>query len=243
MGLQDLSTCVGAYHCDTAGYDAANTRITDQTAYGNHLDLVTGTPVFTTRDGFECLDMDNTFWFEGDSPLLPRGSYVAVFVANLPGSDGTTYPISTASPRLVNDDFDGVPTGLSDADWLSSAYQRRTMRVLGATVSVHDRVGQNVSNVVSLESMALVTGAFPADPAVIQAALNGAAASSSPGFNNDDEGSRTGSRLRIGQLKSTAITAGRYFALKRLYFFAGNVFDHASFDTERAAEMATWGIV
>jgi hypothetical protein len=241
MGLQDLDTCIGAYHCESAG--VVGGALIDQTAYGNDLPLITGTPVFNTRDGFECMDLDNTYWFEGPSLLLTRGSMAVVAVINGTQADGTLAAVNTIRGTWSAGNFDGVPNNAVDADWFSSTWQRRYVGFFGQSPRLNERGGTSQAGTDFVSgAISLITGAFPGYPAQIQASTNTQAVQTSA-FAAGSTACRIGHQMRIGHLKASGgLTGGRYCSLKRVYFFAGNVFDHPDFTTQRAAEIVAWGI-
>jgi hypothetical protein len=239
-GMIDLDTCVAAYYCDTAGVVAD--VLVDQTAYGNDLTLVTGTAVFETRDTFECLSLNNTFWFEGESALLPWGSIVVVAVVDGAAGDGALEAIITASPIDEDDDHEGLEI-LTDAEWLSSTYERRRVTFTDETPRISDRAGTAaVCTNFTIGAMNILTGAWTTETGE----LKGATDSQTPveaAYTNNYNASRVGDRMRVGQLKTSGgLTALKYLALKRIFIFTGDVFTHADYATKLAEEKALWNI-
>lgn len=240
MSLQDLDTCVAAYYCDSDGVVGGN--LIDQTEFGNDL-VGAGTPVFATRDGFEVMDFDNAFWFEGMSPLLPGGSMVLVGVVDIDAGSGSLHVVNTAAKNAAVGNFDAVPPDNSDADWLSSTYQRKSIFFTSNSARGFDRVGTSATaGNFTAGAMNIVTAAFPTVPYEIQAAL-GTGTVAASAYSAAVSAPRTGAMVRIGHLKASGgITAGKYCAAKRVYFFRGNVFDHAGFAAAMAAEKVLWGV-
>jgi hypothetical protein len=239
-GMIDLDTCVAAYHCESAGVVAS--ELVDQTAYGNDLALVTGTPVFTTYDTFECLDLNNTYWFEGPSALLPSGSIVVVACVDGIAGDGNLEAIITSSPIDEDDDHEGLEA-LTDAEWLSSTYERRRVFWNTNAPRISDRIGTSATTAsFTASQMNIVTGAWLTELGT----LNGATNTETPivgTYTNNYNASRIGNLMRVGQLKTSGgITATRFLALKRIFIFTGNVFTHADYATKLAAEKALWNI-
>ena len=64
MAASDLASYAQGYifdDSDTDLWDSANTRFLDQSGYGAHLKISTGTANFQTVDTYRGLKLDNTF--------------------------------------------------------------------------------------------------------------------------------------------------------------------------------------
>lgn len=242
MGLQDLSNCVAAYHLEPAG--VVGGQLIDQSGYGNHLDLIFGTPLYATRDGIEMMDFDNSFWFEGRNVMLSGGSVAVVGCLSMAGSEGVLYPVNTVSIKTTAGNFNALPYENTDAEWFSSTYQIKGVGFSQSrAVTLNDRTGVATPGAVWTNDQAnLFVGCFDI---ATQTAI-GARGSDTPTSNAVASGitaARDGALIRIGHIRSSgSFLTGRYVSAKRLYFFADNVFNHPSFATERAAEIAAWGI-
>lgn len=116
-----MATLVGSYRFTTAGYDAANSRLIDESGLGNHLPLLSGTPDFTgvynTKTAFK---MFGTAYFGGPNILLPEcWSAISVLHPNLSGAEtlnyiwgtGRVYAYSTPGHDSASQPFeDGTST-------------------------------------------------------------------------------------------------------------------------------------
>lgn len=242
--LKELSTCVAAYSCDATGYDSISKKLVDGSGYGNHLDLKVGTaPIFATRDGYQVMDFDNTYYFEGDSPLPPAGSIVLVGVTSHTGGDGNLYIINTASRKALAGNFDAVPPDNSDSEWFAGTYGRRPIFFNSMSPRIFGWTGgqQAIGSAFSAGQMNMFSASVNQAPAQLQAAT-GAQSRQVSNFSKNAHASIYGDMLRIGHIKASDTLSGSYIALKRAYFFLGNVFEHPEFEAARAAEMAAWGI-
>jgi hypothetical protein len=89
----DLRRCTGWFTCDSAGYDAGNARLIDQSGLGLHFPLVGPAPAFITRAGVDCIDLDNTFYFERYNLIPVHGSVVIKFHTDSTGSINSILPM------------------------------------------------------------------------------------------------------------------------------------------------------
>lgn len=68
-----MAELIASYRLALAGYDAANTRLIDESGMGNHLPLLAGAPDFTgVYSAKTCFKMHGTAYFGGPSLLLPE---------------------------------------------------------------------------------------------------------------------------------------------------------------------------
>jgi len=88
-----MATLVGSYRFTAAGYDAANTRLIDESGMGNHLPLIAGSPDFTgSYDSKTAFKMFGTAYFGGPNILLPEcWSAISVLHPNISGAETLNY--------------------------------------------------------------------------------------------------------------------------------------------------------
>lgn len=245
-----LDTCIGRYHLDATGFDAVGDRLVDLSGYGNHLAISGATdPTYRTVGGFQCIEFTNTYWFEGDSNLPPEFSWLFVGAADYAAADGTLRIVNTADRNFnTADDRDGNPAAISDADWHSTVYKQKAIELVIMTPRIYDDIGVAQSGAAwSTNTMDLHLGAVRGLPAQLLAAGKTGVASASNFLAGVQTASnpRTGSRMRVGHLKSAAgaLASSKWVAGKRLFIFEGVVFDHAGFAAALAAEKTAFGIV
>lgn len=238
---------IAHYKLDAEGWDAANARLADASGFGNHLGIVNAaSPTYATRDGFQCIDFTNTYYFHGEWALPPLWSGVFVGCVNLPGVEGTCYPFATARNKTADNNHTDALT-LTDAEFLTGSYLRKALSWNTNAPRNYDGIGAVATAPAwTAGAMNAVTFATTRSPHGLKIA-NGVGAAVFTAFSGTQDkssGSATGQFVRVGQLKGTlgALTAGNYVSGKRLYLFAGDVFEHPDYASALAAEIAQWGI-
>lgn len=242
MSLETFPSCIGAFFLDSTG--VSGSTLVDQTAYCNDLALLTGAITYSTRDGQEVMDFDNSYWFEGPNLLIPGGSVVFVGVCDAPGADGSLMVLNTLSRKANPANWDGVPNNAVDADWHASIYARKALYFNTNIPRIFDRTtGVNSAGTAfTAGAMNIFTGGVSIEPARTEGST-GTQGVQTSNFAAAASASTVGSHMRVGHLKASGgITAGKYLSGKRLYFFNENVFNNSAFAAARAAEMALWGI-
>lgn len=252
MSLKNLNTCIGAYAFDATGFDTINKRLIDRSLYGNHLDLKLRTaPVYATRSGYQVMDFDNTYYFEGRDLLTSGGSVVIVGVVSADAADGTLQLITGSSRRANAGNFDGVPNDSTDDNtanvgFIGQGVRTKYLSFLGNRPRYSDNTGPTAGTTLfTAGGMNIFTAAAPLSPALMLGSVKEEAPFTTS-FASGGLAARSGSHMRIGHLKgvggSGGLTAGKYLSLKAAYFFTDNVFDHPDFIGARKAEIALWGI-
>lgn len=241
MGLSSLPSLIAEYHTEPAG--VVSSQLIDQSGFGEHLDLVFGTPLYATRDGIEMMNFDNSFWFRGRNPMRSGGSVVVVGALSMIGSEGSLSVANTFGSNYPGNDYTaaGLP---SEADKFSSTFQVKSLSFgQGRNVIVFDRTGIASPGAVWANGQAnLFCGCFDIDTQTVI----GARGSDAPASNAVATGATTareGRFMEVGHLRAAAgyPTAG-YCSTKRIYFFAENIFNDPDFATARADEISMWGI-
>lgn len=245
MGLQSLDTCIGAFYCDATGYDTLSSKLVDKSGYGNDLSIKVGTaPVYATRAGFQVMDFDLTYYFEGENLWTSGGSCVFVGVCDQDGADGSQAIVNTLSRKATADNFAGTTVEAVNGDWVLGTYGRKAILLSSNGPFIFNWNGgafASGSNFVA-GAMNIFTAAVSLHPAQLQASTKTQAIVTAA-EGSGSAAAIAGSIMRIGFLKASGtLTAGKYLSAKRIYFYTGNVFEHADFTTARAAEIATWGI-
>lgn len=240
MALETFPSCIGAYFLDSTG--VSGSTLVDQTTYGNNMAL-TGSIIYATRGGYEGMDFNNSFFFEGANVLLPGGSAVVVAMSNADGADGSLFLFNTLSRKASAGNYDGVPNEAVTADWFAGTYGRKGVFFNTNQPTIFGYDGNFVSGTsFGADTKNLFTAAVSIDPArvegttktqVVQTAAYGAGASATI----------LGSHMRIGSLKASGtLPGGHYLWGKRVYFFNENVLNNANFTAARAAEIVQWGL-
>lgn len=241
MGFSSLANLIAEYHTEPAG--VVGGQLIDQSGFGEHLDLVFGTPVYATRDGIEMMNFDNSFWFQGRNVMRSGGSVVIVGALSMVGSEGTLHVVNTFSGNYPGGDYTAV--GLpSEVDKFSSTYQVKSVAFgQSRSVTLFDRTGVATPGAAWTNGAAnLFCGCFDIET---QTAI-GARGSDSPTSNAVANGVTTAREARfmeVGHIRSTAgYPSAGYCSAKRIYFFSENIFNDPGFAAARADEIATWGI-
>lgn len=93
-----MAHLVGSYRFTTAGYDAANTRLIDESGLGNHLPLISGTPDFTgSYSSKTAFKMRGTAYFGGPNILHPEcHTVIAVLHPNIATGENLRYAWASA---------------------------------------------------------------------------------------------------------------------------------------------------
>lgn len=241
--MKNISTCIAAYYCDATGFNTGSKQLIDQSGYGNHLDIKLLTaPVYANRAGHQVMDFDNTYYFEGQNLLQPGGSVVVVGCVSLDAVDGVLHVVATASRSASVGNFDGVPNETTDAEWFTAKRQKQVF-FYGNSPRMFENSGIGAEGADFVAgAMNLFTGAISLNPAQLQGATK-TQVPAIAAFGAGATASAMGSHVRLGFLKTAGgLAATRYMGIKRVYFFAGNVFNHPDFATKRASEIAAFGI-
>lgn len=249
MALENLSTCIGAYDCDSTGFDTLSQKLKDKTLYGNDLSIVGATaPTYVTSGGKEMIDLNNLYYFEGLNQLRAGCSFVLVGVVGAVSlADGVLSAVATASRSGNAGNFDAVPYDNAATNWaIGQTNGAKFVSFYGTQPRIYDNSGQALVSVAAFSSGAIniLSGAFVPSGAQIQGATKNEA-TKAYNFTQAYLSQVEGSHLRLGYLRTTAgaLAAGNYIYAKRLYIFNGNVFDHPNWVAQRDAEIALWGIV
>jgi hypothetical protein len=101
----DLRRCSAWYKLNSAGYNIGGQYLVDYSGKGNHLPLVFGSgPVFATYDSIPAMNLDNSYYFEGLTPVPIMGSVMFKMHLTASGLDGTLIPIWQRTSTYGPDD-------------------------------------------------------------------------------------------------------------------------------------------
>lgn len=102
----DLDRCSGWFVCESAGYDSGEGHLIDQSGLDLHMPLASGSaPPFIDRAGVNCIDLDNSFFFEMPNPIMINGSVVFKFHTDATGAGtGSVAPFGWANAGYANGD-------------------------------------------------------------------------------------------------------------------------------------------
>lgn len=248
MALETLDTCIGAYFCDSTGFDTISQKLKDKTLYGNDLTISGATaPTYVTVGGQEMINLTNTYYFEGLNQWRDGCSLVFVgVVGSATLADGVLSPVATASRVGNAGNFDAVPYDNATTNWaLAQTNGQMFMSFYGLQPRTYENAGVGLTTAGSFTGGAInmYTTALIPSPAQIQGSRKNEAVLAY-NFTAAILSQVEGSHLRLGYLRTTpGLSAGNYIYAKRLYIFNGNVFDHPNWVAQRDAEIALWGIV
>lgn len=244
-GIIDLAYCNAAYYLESAG--VVSSQLVDQTAHGNHLDLAAGTPIYRTINAAEWMDFDNSFYFSGDSPLVPGGSIVFVGCVNLAGSEGSQCVVGTAVRKANSGNYDAIPNDASLAEFLSSTYRIQQLFISASRVPQWLCTSATAAGAAWTNNAPnIATCGISGDPANYSCAT-GVQTPVTANIASAFAAMSVGGDLRLGMLNSShpvsPFAGGRFNAGKRLFFLTENGNTRSDYAAKLAEEMALWGIV
>lgn len=107
-----MAHLIASYRFASAGYDAANTRLIDESGLGNHLPLLAGTPDFTgSWGGKTAFKMTGAAYFGGANLLHPEvWTAISVIHPKLAGSETLNYIWGTSRAYAFSDHGHQSPT-------------------------------------------------------------------------------------------------------------------------------------
>lgn len=158
-----MSHLIASYRLTSAGYDAANTRLLDESGNGNHLPLLAGTPDFTgSYSSKTCFKMHGTAYFGGANVMLPAcWTAISVLHPKVLAGESLNYLWASGRVYAANDPGHQTPTqpfedGTGTTAQFSANYCRVTdaggatgMALAGCTVTQNTGFVSDAWNVVT----------------------------------------------------------------------------------------------
>ena len=238
MALIDLEECIAAYDFSPAGFD--NGQLVDQKG-SNNMDFVdrgVAAPVFNVRDGNDCTDLTNQFYYEGTSLLNPGFSCVITSVAGgLPFQ--VLYPIADAARLASPGNFAADPYENTDAQFLSNTFRQKGFFNFGSSLRFNDKVGVQTVASYTANEPTLYTGTVDVDNNALTITKNEDAPIISNLFPNEIAIFNSGNFMRFGFLNAdgSLLPANSYLSMIKMYFFAGDVTKNPDFAQARLDEI------
>lgn len=231
-----MAHLIGSYRFSTTGYDAANTRLIDESGLGNHLPLIAGTPDFTgswsSKTGFK---MYGTAYFGGPNLLAPDcWTAISVLHPNLNAGETLNYVWATGRNYALTD-----PAHQTAAqpfqDGTSSTAQftahRAQMRVTDGIAGVDIGGSVTASNGLTVDAWNVVTDVWNGESSQVKKRWNTGTWASGAITQHYQVGMLE--EMRIGYRPTALTTSGSYhLGCLRIDLYAGD------FATENATEYA-----
>jgi hypothetical protein len=218
----ELRRCTGHYVLDGNAANYAGGALIDHSGRGHDFPLVTGTPIWTTRDSVACADFDNLYYFERRQIIPLMGSIVAKIHFDPNSLDGALDIVTTRVTSFGNIDDHAALT----VTGLWEDYDKRIFGIAGGSMDafIGDRIpsGAGVSIDVAFNAWHVVTGVW--NLATKQAKLRIGA-----GTVVEDASTTTAPQwiddvIRLGYLRATSgITAGKHCSVAEIAFFHDDI--------------------
>jgi hypothetical protein len=217
----DLRRCTAHYIFDATHYDAANKWMIDQSKRLVNMPMTVGTaPVFTTRAGIACADLDNNYFFERVTPIPTIGSVVLKLNTNAVSADGSLDFITMRITAYAAGDHAALTLV---EPWESYDYRYLTFQGSTATVRIGSRGGATAASAaLAADTWQVATGVYSLKDKIIKMRIGTGTiftAASTVGLMQFSD-----SRMRFGYLKATGgLVSGHHLSVAQIAFFHDDI--------------------